>query len=221
MKEYIEEILRDTEAVIFDFDGTLVDSMWIWKSVDVDYLAKFGFEYEEGLQQKIEGMSFYETALFFKENYHISDSPEDMVDEWNSMAYDKYLNQVPFKPGAKEFLDELIKRGIRVGIGTSNTPELVAAALGTLNAKGMINAIVTGHEVERGKPSPDIYLEAAKRLGVEPEKCLVFEDIVPGIMAAKNAGMRAFAVDDEYSKDVWEEKKKTADYYITDYRDFF
>ncbi len=221
MKKYIEEILDNTEAVLFDLDGTLVDSMWIWKSIDVDYLAKFGYEYVEGLQQKIEGMSFYETALYFKENFHIEDEPEEMIAEWNSMAVDKYLHEVPLKPGAKEFLDELKARGVKVGIGTSNTPELVEAVLSSLGIKGIIDTIVTGHEVEHGKPSPDIYLEAAKRLGVEPKKCLVFEDIVPGIQAAGNAGMRSIAVDDEYSRDFWEEKKKWAYYYITDYRDFF
>ncbi len=221
MKKYIEEILNNTEAVLFDLDGTLVDSMWIWKSIDVDYLAKFGYEYVEGLQQKIEGMSFYETALYFKENFEIKDEPEDMIAEWNSMAVDKYLHEVPLKPGAGEFLDELKARGVKVGIGTSNTPELVEAVLSSLGIKDIIDTIVTGHEVEHGKPSPDIYLEAAKRLDVEPEKCLVFEDIVPGIQAARNAGMRSVAVDDEYSRDFWEEKKTSADWYITDYRDFF
>ncbi len=221
MKKYIEEILSDTKAVLFDLDGTLVDSMWIWKSIDVDYLAKFGYEYVEGLQQKIEGMSFYETALYFKENFGIEDTPEDMIAEWNSMAVDKYLHEVPFKSGAKAFLDELKRRGIKVGIGTSNTPELVSAVLTSLGERESIDTIVTGHEVEHGKPSPDIYLEAARRLGVNPKKCLVFEDIVPGIQAARNAGMRSFAVYDEYSKDFWEEKKALADWYITDYRDFF
>ena len=78
---------------------------------------------------------------------------------------------------------------------------------------------MTGNEVAHGKPFPDVYLEVASRLHVEPEDCLVFEDVLPGIMAGRNAGMKVCAIYDDYSKDVTEEKKQSADYYIQDFRD--
>lgn len=221
MRKYIEEMLENTQAVLFDLDGTLVDSMWIWKSIDIEYLGRFGIAYREGLQQDIEGMSFSETAAYFKERFQIPDSIEQMKKDWNAMAVDKYSHEVPLKPGAARFLDELKKRGIRVGIATSNSAELVAAVLNALDVREQIDTVVTGCEVAHGKPSPDIYLEAGKRLGAEYAHCLVFEDIVPGIQAAKAAGMYVFAVEDPYSEQFREQKMAQADGYIRDYRDFF
>lgn len=221
MRKYIEDILEETQAVLFDLDGTLVDSMWIWKSIDIEYLGRFGIAYQEGLQQEIEGMSFSETAMYFKEHFQIPDSIEQMKSDWNAMAVDKYSHEVPFKPGAERFLDELKKRGIKIGIATSNSAELVKAVLNALGVREQIDTVVTGCEVAHGKPSPDIYIEAAKRLGAEYAHCLVFEDIIPGIQAAKAAGMCVFSVEDPYSEQFREQKMAQADGYIQDYRDFF
>jgi 16S rRNA pseudouridine516 synthase len=200
MKKYIEQILQDTRAVLFDLDGTLVDSMWMWKNIDIEYLGRFGIPYQEGLQQQIEGMSFSETALYFKEHFQIPDSIQQMKDDWNAMALHKYTHEVFLKPGAEE---------------------LVTAVMDSLGIHDKIDTVVTGCEVSHGKPSPDIYLEAAKRLGAQQSRCLVFEDIIPGIMAGKAAGMYVFAVEDPYSSQFWEQKKAQADDYIRDYRDFF
>lgn len=221
MKKNIEDLLEDIQAVLFDLDGTLVDSMWIWKSIDIEYLGRFGIAYQEGLQQKIEGMSFSETAVYFKEHFRIPDSIEQMKRDWNAMAVDKYTHEVPLKPGAARFLDELKRRGIKMGIATSNSTELVMAVLNALDIRKQIDTVVTGCEVAHGKPSPDIYLEAAKRLGVECAHCLVFEDIVPGIQAARAAGMYVFSVEDPYSVQFREQKMAQANGYIQDYRDFF
>jgi 16S rRNA pseudouridine516 synthase len=221
MKKYIERILQDTQAVLFDLDGTLVDSMWMWKNIDIEYLGRFGIPYQEGLQQQIEGMSFSETALYFKEHFQIPDSIQQMKDDWNAMALHKYTHEVFLKPGAERFLKELKKRGIQTGIATSNSKELVTAVMDSLGIHDKIDTVVTGCEVSHGKPSPDIYLEAAKRLGAQQSRCVVFEDIVPGIMAGKAAGMYVFAVEDPYSSQFWEQKKAQADDYIRDYRDFF
>ncbi len=221
MRKYIEDILAETQAVLFDLDGTLVDSMWIWKSIDIEYLGRFGISYQEGLQQQIEGMSFSETALYFKEHFQIPDSIDQMKSDWNAMAYDKYSREVPFKPGAERFLEELKARGIKVGIATSNSIELVGAVLDALGAREMIDTVVTGCEVAHGKPSPDIYLEAASRLRAQTSRCLVFEDIIPGIQAAKAAGMYVFSVEDPYSEQFRKQKRAQADGYIRDYMDFF
>ena len=99
-----------------------------------------------------------------------------------------------------------------------NSKELLQAVADALGMQDYIDYFLTGNEVERGKPAPDIYLKVAEHLGVQPNDCLVFEDICPGIMAAKNAGMKVCAVYDDYSKDITAEKKTLADYYITDYR---
>lgn len=207
-------MLKDIEAVIFDLDGTLVDSMWMWKSIDIEYLAKFGLEMPEDLQRCIEGMSFSETAVYFKERFMLPDSLEQIKSDWNEMAWKKYEFEVPLKDGVKEFLTYLKQNNIPAGIATSNSRELVDLIIDTHDMKGYFSSIRTSCEVSKGKPSPDIYLLVAEDLGVSPQNCLVFEDVLQGVMAGKNAGMKVCAVYDEYSEKDIEEKKKLADYYV-------
>ena len=98
------DMLKGIDAVIFDMDGSLVDSMWMWHEIDIEYLGRFGIELPPDLQSKIEGMSFHETAVYFKENFLIPDSLEEIKRTWNEMAWDKYTHEVPLKPGISEFL---------------------------------------------------------------------------------------------------------------------
>ncbi|MCI5585384.1 MAG: HAD family phosphatase [Lachnospiraceae bacterium] len=210
-------MLTNIKAVIFDLDGTLVDSMWMWHQIDIEYLGKYGITLPKNLHKNIEGMSFSETALYFKENFSIPESLEEIKAEWNRMAWDKYTHQVPLKEGAKPFLDYCKERGILLGIATSNSRELVENVVHSLKLEHYFNCIMTGCDVKKGKPAPDIYLAVAKALGVSPQDCLVFEDIVMGIQAGKRAGMRVCAIEDEYSMYQLEEKKAMADYYIENY----
>jgi len=210
-------MLQDVKAVIFDLDGSLVDSMWIWKDIDVEYLGRFGITLPHNLQKEIEGKSFSETAVFFKERFQIPDSLEQMKEDWNRMAWDKYINDVPLKPGADLFLQYCINHGIKLGIATSNSRQLVEAVADARGFGKDFDCIMTACEVAKGKPAPDIYLAVADKLGVQPKDCLVFEDIVPGIMAGKNAGMRVCAVEDDYSMHQTFDKKRLADYYIKDF----
>lgn len=212
-------MLRNKKAVIFDLDGTLVDSMWMWKAIDIEYLGKFGIELPSTLQKDIEGMSFSETAVYFKETFQIPDSLDKIKADWNQMAYEKYTKEVDFKKGAMEFLKFCKKEGIKLGIATSNSRELVDATMGALGANQYFDCIMTSCEVAKGKPAPDIYLAVAGKLGVQPEECLVFEDIEMGILAGKNAGMEVCAVEDDFSMDQIAIKEQLADYYIKDYRE--
>lgn len=207
-------MLKQVEAVLFDLDGTLVDSMWMWNRIDREYLGQFHISLPDDLQGKIEGMSFTETALYFKERFQIPDSIEQMKQTWNEMAIDKYRHEVPMKSGAIEFLELLKRKGIKMGIATSNSVELVSVIIKKYHLDHYIGAIHTACEVEKGKPAPDIYLYVADKLQTHPECCLVFEDIIQGIMAGKNAGMKVCAVEDEFSAGQKEEKKRLADYYI-------
>lgn len=210
-------MLESIDAVIFDLDGSLVDSMWIWKDIDVAYLGRFGIELPENLQSEIEGMSFSETAAFFKERFQIPDSVQKMKADWNAMAWDKYSHEVPLKKGAADFLKYCKEHGIRLGIATSNSRELVENVAAVHGLQDYFSCIMTGCDVAKGKPAPDIYLAVAKALNVEPARCLVFEDIIPGIQAGQSAGMKVCAVEDAYSLSQKEEKKALADYYIEDF----
>lgn len=216
-----QEMMRNKDAVIFDLDGSLVDSMWIWRDIDIAYLGRYGIALPENLQQEIEGMSFSETAVYFKERFAIPDSLEEIKSNWNQMARDKYMNEVPLKPGVREFLEGCRARGIKLGIATSNSRELVENIARAHNLHNYFTCIMTACDVNKGKPAPDIYLAVARELQVEPCRCLVFEDIIPGIQAGKNAGMEVCAVEDAYSNSAREAKEELADYYIEDFYDIF
>lgn len=211
------EMLQDIRAVIFDLDGSLVDSMWMWRAIDIEYLGRFGIPLPEDLQSCIEGMSFSETAVYFKEHFPIPDSIDRIKEDWNRMAWDKYANEVPLKPGIPEFLERCREEGIKLGIATSNSRQLVENIAKVHNLRDYFSCIMTGCDVAHGKPSPDIYLAVAEALDCPPSQCLVFEDIIPGIQAGKAAGMRVCAVEDAYSVNDRERKKALADYYISDY----
>lgn len=207
------------EAVIFDLDGSLVDSMWVWKSIDVEYLGKFGIDLPDDLQQCIEGKSFSETAFYFKERFRIPDKLETIKDDWNRMAWDKYTHEVPLKEGVRELLEYCKNKKIKLGIATSNSRELVENIVMVHGLEQYFDCIMTGCDVAKGKPSPDIYLAVANELQVSFENCLVFEDIIPGIQAGKAAGMKVCAVYDKYSEYQEDGKRELADYYTYDFRE--
>jgi HAD superfamily hydrolase (TIGR01509 family) len=207
-------MLQDIDAVIFDLDGTLVDSMWMWESIDIEYLGRFGIELPSDLEMNINGMSFSETAAYFKKRFDLPDSLDKIKSDWNQMAWDKYLYEVPVKEGVIPLLEKLKQEGIPTGIATSNSRELVELIIKKHKMEGYFTSIRTSCEVAKGKPSPDIYLLVAKDLEAEPAKCLVFEDILVGIMAGKNANMKVCAVYDKYSEKERKEKIKLADYYV-------
>lgn len=212
-------MLKDIDAIIFDVDGTIADSMWMWKQIDIEYLGRFGIELPKNLQKNIEGMSFRETAVYFKEHFQIPDDIEKMMSDWNEMAAHKYRYEIPLKKGVREFLNICKKKNIAMGIATSNSVELLNYFLKAHELHNYFEVVITGSDGLRGKPAPDMYLEAAKRLAVKPEKCLVFEDIMPGILAGKRAGMRVCAVDDVYSNYITDKKIEEADYFIKSFED--
>lgn len=191
--------------------------MWVWSEVDIRYLGEMGLSVPADLQEEIEGMGFTEVAEYFKKRFQISQDVEQIKETWNILAMDAYQNQVKLKPGIRSFLTYLKSQNIRTAVASSNSWELIEAVLKSHRIDRYFDCIVTSCEVQRGKPAPDVYLEAAGRLGVKPENCLVFEDIVAGIQSGKAAGMTTCAVEDAYSLAQREEKRRRADYYIESY----
>ena len=210
-------MLTGKKAVIFDLDGTLIDSMWVWNEVDRKYLDKFQISVPDGLHEAIEGMSFTEGARYFKERFDIEDSIEEIMKEWNRMAFQVYVEEVPMKPGAYNFVKKIRKAGLKTAIATSNSTHLVETVLNVHGLLEDFDAIVTADDIPEGKPDPHIYLEAASRIQIPPRECLVFEDISMGILAGQRAGMETCAVKDNFSDYQWEKKVEMADYYIETY----
>ena len=213
-------MIEHIQAVIFDIDGTLVDSMGVWYDIDVEYFKLLEIPMPPTIQKDIEGMSFTETAIYFKEIFDIREKTiEDIKFDWVCMARDKYLNEIKAKPGAKEFIKFLKEKGIKTGCATSNDRNLALAALQPHGWLNKMESVRTACEVNAGKPAPDIYLKVAEDLGVKPENCLVFEDIPNGMRAGKAAGMTVIGVEDENAKKYKEEIDEICDYFITDYYD--
>ncbi len=210
-------MLKNTKAVIFDLDGTLMDSMSLWSDIDIEYLSRYGQKIPADLSVAIEGMSFTETAQYFKQRFSLPCGVEEIKQEWNRMAYQKYAYEVELKPGAARFLRHLREQGIPAAIASSNSQELIRASLAHHHVEDCFERIVTSCEVAKGKPAPDIYLYAADLLGVEPANCLVFEDIPMGVQAGKNAGMRVCAMEDDFSAARRALTRELADYYIRSY----
>ena len=150
-------MLENIKAVLFDLDGTLVDSMWMWEDIDIEYLGRYGYELPPELQKDIE--------VYFKERFSIPESLEEIKSTWMDMARDKYTNKVPLKPGAREFLVWLRQQGIRTGIASSNGIELVETVLKAQGIQEYLESVHTCCEVPKGKPAPDIYLLVAKMSG--------------------------------------------------------
>ena len=213
-------MLTGKKAVIFDMDGSLVDSMWIWPEVDRIYMEKYHLTEPATFHRDIEGKSYTETAQYFVDTFQTLDrTVEQVMQEWRDMTIRLYATEVFPKPGAVEFLKAMKKQGVLLGIATSNDRTIADATLQARHLAPYFDSIRTSCEVSAGKPAPDVYLKVAEDLRIEPSSCLVFEDVPNGILAGKNAGMEVCAVDDEFSRPLEAEKKRLADYFIRDFND--
>lgn len=212
-------MLKKYKAVIFDMDGTLIDSMWIWEKLDEEFFNNENLPMPETLQKDIEGYSMQETAEYFINHFPISYTVEELMNLWNEMAAYQYSHEVPYKKGAFAFLKTVKAMGLKTGIATSNSRELVELVDEHLKFSDYIDTIVTAKEIPKGKPEPDIYLTVAEKLKVDPKDCLVFEDIPNGILAAKRAGMDTCAVSDDFSRHMDAEKRALAEHFIDSYEE--
>lgn len=210
-------MLENIKGAIFDLDGTLVDSMWVWNKIDVDYLKSKGHSLPKNLNSEICHLSFTQTANYFKEKFNISDSIDTILNDWNTLAYKYYSENIKLKDGVKEFLDKLKENNIKIALATSNSIPLLEACLKNNCIYDYFDSITTTDEVSNGKNCPDVYLLAAKKLNVPPKNCIVFEDILPAIKGAKAADMTVIAISDKHSENDLEEIINLSDKYITSY----
>lgn len=214
-----ENWLKNIEGAVFDLDGTLLDSSWVWEKVDEKFLGDRGFQVPDDYVDEISPLGAERAAVYTIERFGLNEDKDDIVREWIEMAKKEYATEVVCKPYAKEFLEELQKFNIKMAVATSSDRELF---MKTLEREGILKyfqKIVTVDEVERGKGYPDIYEEAARRIKVNPHKCLVFEDILAGVTGASLGEFNVVAVFDEKSKHNWEKIKSISKYSINDYKE--
>ena len=205
------------KAAIFDLDGTLIDSMWVWEKVDKEFVARRNLNIPENYAEEVAGLSFEQTAQYTIEKLGLSDSVQDLVAEWNDMGKYEYANNVKLKAQAKEYILKLKSLGVKLSTATSLSPVLSEIVLKSNGIYDLFDEQCHAYEVNKGKSEPDIFLLAAEKLGVSPEHCIVFEDILPGVASAKKAGMKVFCMHDEYSKHNMTKIQTIADGYLYDF----
>lgn len=154
--------LKNIEGAIFDLDGTLIDSMGIWEKIDYDFLNKRNLKVPQDLKDKIGTLTFEEGANFFKKNFKLKESQEEILKEWHNMVVEEYSHNIKLKNNVRDFLIKLKNKGVKLAIATSNTPELTKLVLENNKILDLFDSITTISEVNRNKTFPDIYLLCAK-----------------------------------------------------------
>jgi HAD superfamily hydrolase (TIGR01509 family) len=181
------------DAVVFDLDGVLVDSEQLWDQVRVALADERGGRWSDRATRDMMGMSSPEWSLYMHEQVGLPESPEEINREVVARMLERYAGGPPWLPGAVDAVRRVAERW-PLGLASSSNRELIDAVLDAGGLTPLFAATVSSEEVGRGKPAPDVYLEAARRLGVAPERCAAVEDSHNGIRSAKAAGMRVVAV---------------------------
>jgi HAD superfamily hydrolase (TIGR01509 family) len=181
------------EAVVFDLDGVLIQSEEIWDAVRERYVRERGGRYDAEVQRAMMGMSAPEWSRFLHEDAGVPDEPEAINRDVVGRMLEAYRGELPLLPGAVEAVRR-VAAAFPLALASSSNREIFEAVLGLAGLADCFRATVSSEEVERGKPAPDVYLEAARRLGVAAESCAAVEDSHAGIRSAKSAGMRVIAI---------------------------
>lgn len=201
-------------SAIFDMDGTIIDSMGIWKDLASRSFVDHGIEIPEDLESKIFTMTFLESAEYCLQLSGSEKSAEDLVDEWSRGAAEYYKTAIPLKPYAKEFIVYLKQLGLTLSLTTSNFKEIAVDVLGRLDILKYFDSVTVTQEVSRSKLYPDVFLLSASRLQTDPSECIVFEDSHSSVIGAKAAGMFVVGVYDEFARFHETSIRQNSDRYI-------
>jgi HAD superfamily hydrolase (TIGR01509 family) len=181
------------EAVVFDLDGVLLDSEQVWDDAREQLARERGGRWHDRAQRDMMGMSSLEWSRYMHETVGLPEPPEEISREVVRRLAELYRERLPAVPGARETVERLAERW-PLGLASSSNRELIDLVLELLGVSHLFQATVSSEEVARGKPAPDVYLEAARRLGVDPTRAAAVEDSENGIRAANAAGMRVVAI---------------------------
>jgi len=209
------------DLAIFDMDGTIIDSMWIWKDLVVDSFKRNGIDIPENFEQAIFSMTFLESAQYYIEVTKEITTPEQLIEEWSLNARLMYKNDITLKPFTEEFLIYLKSLGITICLTTSNFKDIAVMILKRFSLLSYFDSITVTQEVTRSKSFPDVFLITASKHHVNPEKCIVFEDSYYAAQGAKAAGMAVVGVYDEYAKHFEDDFRQLADSYVYSFEELY
>ena len=204
------------KGAIFDFDGTLVDSMFIWDTFGEDYLRTLGKEPKENLTETFKTFTLEQAAEYYREHYGVSLSVGEIVDGVNEMVAEIYRTKVTLKSGVLEFLRNLQIKGVKMCVVTVTDRPIVEDVLVSLGIRDFFVEILTCAEVGYNKETPHIYRAALGVLGTKKDETVVFEDALHALITAKKDGFKVAAVYDRHERNQTQ-MKENGDYYITNY----
>lgn len=204
------------KAAIFDLDGTLLDSMWLWKSLAHNYLKSIDIKPPDDLRETLKKLSLLEGCHYIKDRFQLSKTPEDINDEMEELLESHYANHFKLKPYVLETLKEFKNRNIRMCLATATADNLVAKALERLEIGDYFEFIQTSNNVGIGKSNPEFFQVVINRLDIEPKDIWVFEDALHCMISANKCGLKVVALQDDSAESDLEEIKKLADIYIED-----
>ena len=202
-------------GAIFDVDGTLLDSMFIWDTIGEAYLRSIGYQPKENLNETFKNMSLRQAARYYQTEYGVTQSIDEIMDGVNAMLERYYRFEVPLKPGVAELLERLRQDGVRLCIATATDRHLVEAGLDRCGVLSCFGEIFTCNEVGHGKDEPDIFEAALRFLGTRREETLVFDDALYAVRTAKEAGFPVAAVYDSHERSQAEVRARS-DLYLED-----
>ena len=208
-----------TKGIIFDADGTLLDSMPMWRNLDYRFLESVGAVPTVEYTEIVNKMTLEEGVAYTKKEYHLDMTEQEIMDAIQEMAGSFYQNEVELKPYVREFLETLYVNKIPMVIATSSQENFIRSALKRNRADHYFKKIVSCAEIGINKTFPDVFLKAAECLGAEPGELWVVEDAYHALMTAKNAGFKVAAVYDLSNDNLLEETIREADIYMEELRD--
>ena len=208
---------HDIKAVIFDMDGTLIDSTGIWHEIDKAFFAKRNMELPKDYAQHIVHLGLTQAAVYTKETYHLEESIQDIIKEWHDMSVDMYKYHVPLKEGALELLKLFKSNDVKMAIATANDEPLYRPCIERLGIGEYFDEIADVNTAKEGKQSAKIYLDLAKKMGSEPQNTLVLEDMPTCVKTAFKSNFITVAVYDNASKEYDEEKKENSILFINNF----
>jgi len=219
----IEDIKSKYGALIFDLDGTLLDSMTLWFRVDQEFLSRRGFEVTSDYTDFVKSASMEEGAVYTKERFGLSESPEEIMNEWNRMVYKEYKEKIRLKDGAYDYIAAAVDADLKIACATALSKENAAAALTSNGIIDYVDKLITLDDIgdKINKSDPHIYLLTSSALGIPPDRCLVFEDIPAALSGAKTGGFGTCAVYDDIGcnyGEQWGEMTSVSDYAFKDWR---
>ena len=209
----------DKRFAIFDMDGTLVDSMAYWRNLASEFLESKGIpEISPAVSERIRPMTMTESAALFIEEYGLSGTAESIAAEMNAMMDEHYRRDIPLKPGVAAYLEALHRRGVTMCVASATAEDLMDACLTRMGVAHYFSFLLSCETIGVGKSRPDVYFEAAKQLGAQPEDIAVFEDALYAANTAKQARFYTIALRDDSNQPHWEELTALADEKILDWQ---